>query len=78
MPNIYDNLTHDSRLLDAIRTTSKGQATGKAIYHRFGPKPSSPTVGKINRPLAERYGSTDAELDSIINQDIKRRTGREG
>ena len=39
---------------------------------------SKPTVDKIDRVLAERYGLTDEELDFIINYDVKYRMGGVG
>ncbi len=52
------------------------QTTGKVIYDEFNQKPSKQIVDEIDRVLAEHYGFTDAELDFIINYDIKYRMGR--
>ena len=38
---------------------------------------SKPSMGEIDRVLAEHYGFTEEELDFIINCDVKYRTGRE-
>ena len=38
-------------------------------------KMSKPIIDEIDRVLAEHYGFTDEELDSIINYDIKYRMG---
>ena len=39
---------------------------------------SAPWIRKDCLVLAERYGFTDEELDSIFNYDIKYRMAREG
>jgi len=41
------------------------------------PKHSKPIIDEIDRLLARHYGFTDAELDFIINYDIKYRMGRD-
>jgi hypothetical protein len=43
----------------------------------FNVKEAKPIIDEIDRVLAEHYRFTDAELDFIINYDIKYRMGRE-
>jgi hypothetical protein len=43
----------------------------------FSPKLSKPIIDEIDKILAEHYGFTEAELDFIINYDIKYRLGKE-
>ena len=43
----------------------------------FSPKLSKPIIDEIDKILAEHYGFTEAELDFIINYDIKYRMGKE-
>ena len=40
------------------------------------PKLSKPIIDEIDRVLARHYGFTDAELDFIVNYDIKYRMGK--
>ena len=54
------------------------KAIGKVIYDEFDQKPSKAIVDRIDGVLAQHYGFTDAELEFIINYDIKYRLGREG
>jgi hypothetical protein len=50
--------------------------TGKVEYDEFFPKKSKPIIDQIDTVLAEHYGFTEAELDFIINYDIKYRMGK--
>ncbi len=50
---------------------------GKLSIQCIYPKLSKPIIDEIDRVLAQHYGFTDAELDFIINYDIKYRMGRE-
>ncbi|MEY2911471.1 MAG: hypothetical protein RLZZ184_780, partial [Cyanobacteriota bacterium] len=47
------------------------------IYDEYYPKLSKPIIDEIDKILAEHYGFTEAELDLIINYDIKYRLGQE-
>ncbi|MFN6035339.1 MAG: hypothetical protein ACK48B_15170, partial [Dolichospermum sp.] len=53
------------------------KTTGKVIYDEYYPKLSKPIIDEIDKILAEHYGLTEAELDFIINYDIKYRMGKE-
>ena len=50
---------------------------GKVSYQRFKPKLAKPIIDSIDRVLAQHYGFNEAELDFIINYDIKYRMGRD-
>lgn len=50
--------------------------TGHILYEEFYPRKSKPIIDKIDTVLAEHYGFTEAELDFIINYDIKYRMGK--
>ncbi len=63
---------------NARRKTANYKATGQVIYDEFVPKHSKSIIDKIDRVLAKHYGFTDAELDFILNYDIKYRMGRGG
>jgi hypothetical protein len=41
------------------------------------PKFSKPLIDAVDQALAKHYGFTDAELDFIINYDIKYRMGQD-
>ena len=59
------------------RKESQYKATGKVIYDEFFPRFSKPILDEIDRVLARHYGFTAAELDFILNYDIKYRLGRD-
>jgi hypothetical protein len=69
-----------ARLMDDIRANSKRlkakyRTTGNVEYDQFNPRLSKPIMDEIDRVPARHYGFTDAELDFIINYDIKYRMG---
>jgi hypothetical protein len=51
--------------------------TGHIVYEEFYPRKSKTIIDKIDTVLAEHYNFTEAELDFIINYDIKYRMGKE-
>ncbi len=51
--------------------------TGVIRYEEFYPRNSKEIIDKIDKALAEYYGFSEEELDSIINYDIKYRMGDE-
>jgi hypothetical protein len=51
-------------------------STGKVRYQEFYMRLSKPIIDQIDTVLAEHYGFTEAELDFIINYDIKYRMGK--
>ena len=61
----------------SVRKETEYQTTGRVIYDEFYPRYSKPIIDQIDRILARHYGFTDAELDFIINYDIKYRMGDE-
>ena len=60
---------------NAQRKETNYKTTGRVVYDEFFPRHSKPIIDKIDRVLAQHYGFTDAELDFIINYDIKYRMG---
>ncbi len=61
----------------SIRRAIPYKATGLVEYDEFYPRYSKPIIDEIDRVLAQHYNFTDAELDFIINYDIKHRMGRD-
>ena len=59
------------------RKTASYKTTGKVEYDEFYPRKSKAIIDEIDRLLAKHYGFTAAELDFIVNYDIKYRTGRD-
>jgi hypothetical protein len=54
------------------------KANSSGIRERYyQPRLSKPIIDEIDKILAEHYGLTEAELDFIINYDIKYRMGKE-
>ena len=51
--------------------------TGVVELESLTPAVSKPIIDEIDRVLARHYGFTDAELDFIINYDIKYRMGKD-
>ncbi|MFO0409124.1 MAG: Eco57I restriction-modification methylase domain-containing protein, partial [Dolichospermum sp.] len=62
---------------NSFRKEASYKTTGKVIYDEYYPKLSKPIIDEIDKMLAEHYGFTEAELDFIINYDIKYRMGKE-
>ncbi len=62
---------------NSFRKEASYKTTGKVIYDEYYPKLSKPIIDEIDKILAEHYGFTEAELDFIINYDIKYRMGKE-
>jgi hypothetical protein len=50
--------------------------TGDVQFQQFYPIKSKPIIDQIDTVLAQHYGFTEAELDFIINYDIKYRMGK--
>ena len=65
---------HDKSQSKTINTKIGDSIT----YEEFFAGGSKPIIDQIDHVLAEHYGFTEEELDSIINYDIKYRVGREG
>jgi hypothetical protein len=61
----------------AVRKEAEYKTTGKVVYDEFYPKHSKPIIDEIDRKLAKHYVFTGAELDFIINYDIKYRMGQD-
>ncbi|NLD91332.1 MAG: SAM-dependent methyltransferase, partial [Fibrobacter sp.] len=53
------------------------KTTGKVVYDEYFPRLSKNIIDKIDSLLSVHYGFTHAELDFIINYDIKYRMGKE-
>ncbi|MDD9807515.1 MAG: Eco57I restriction-modification methylase domain-containing protein [Gammaproteobacteria bacterium] len=58
-----------------VRKETRYKATGKVVYDEFHPGHSKAILDRIDATLAKYYGFTEAELDYIINYDIKYRMG---
>jgi len=71
---VNKNLMADYRR-NAERREAVYRATGRVAYDQFRPGFSKPIIDEIDYILAEHYGLTEAELDHIINYDIKYRMG---
>jgi hypothetical protein len=80
---IKDSLTELGQSLmvelrkSAKRRTSSSKSTGLVEYDELVPRLSKPIIDEIDRVLARHYGFTEAELDFIINYDIKYRMGKD-
>lgn len=74
LTELCEAFMHDLRR-HARRKECVYQATGRVVYDEFYPKYSKPLLDAIDRVLAQHYGFTEAELDYIINYDIKYRMG---
>ena len=59
----------------AVRKETQYKTTGKVVYDEFHPGRSKPIMDRIDAALAKHYDFTEAELDYIINYDIKYRMG---
>ena len=66
----------EKSILQTRNYSSRGRTfTMRKQYFFF--KQSKPIIDEIDRVLARHYGFTDAELDFILNYDIKYRLGRD-
>jgi hypothetical protein len=70
--NLMGDLKNNSN-----RRTASYKATGTVIYDEFFPKYSKLYIDNVDSLFAQHYGFTQAELDFIINYDIKYRMGKE-
>ena len=66
----------DDLINNADRKAQFYETTGKREQLIFSPSKSKGIMNKIDNQLAEHYGFTEAELDFIINYDIKYRMGK--
>ena len=66
-----ESLEANSRML-----TRNQKQTGKTETQSFTIRESKPVIDDIDRVLTPHYKLTEAELDFIINYDIKYRMGR--
>ena len=86
--SLRDDIRKDIRRLSVLLTkdiqkksfigTRNQKTTGLVRFQVTDPKLSKPIIDEIDQVLAKHYGFTDAELDFIINYDIKYRMGRNG
>ena len=67
----FDELMMDYKRNSVIRVRKDCE------YQEFNPSQSKPIINQIDRVLARHYGFTAAELDFIINYDIKYRMGKD-
>ena len=67
------------RLMDDLRATSAERTIstrgGPIVYQEFYPKSTKPLLDEIDTALAEHFYLDSAELDFIINYDMKYRIG---
>lgn len=66
----------DDLINNADRKAQFYETTGKREQLIFSPSKSKDIMNKIDNQLAVHYGFTEAELDFIINYDIKYRMGK--
>ncbi len=71
LDELFAELMQDYKYHSRVKTRKDG-----VKLQQFYPSHSKPIIDKIDRLLARHYGFTDAELDFIINYDIKYRMGR--
>lgn len=79
--NVYSRIEKlNEALMKDIEVNSEireyNYSTGKVRYQEFYMRLSKPIIDQIDTVLAEHYGFTEAELDFIINYDIKYRMGK--
>jgi len=74
LSSIVSDLMVDYRR-HAVRKETQYKTTGKVVYDEFHPGHSKAILDRIDATLAKYYGFTEAELDYIINYDIKYRMG---
>lgn len=76
--SMFDGLVSDyeNQLLQTAERKSRKYESGHIEYDEYYPAKSKPIIDQIDTVLAEHYGFTEAELDFIINYDIKYRMGK--
>jgi len=77
LASIVGDLMADYRR-HATRKETQYKNTGKVVYDEFHPGHSKAIMDRIDAALAKHYNFTEAELDYIINYDIKYRMGKNG
>ena len=84
--NVSDALRHELKpiveeLMADIKRHSirrnRSQATTNVVYDEFYVKHSKPLLDQIDHVLARYYGLSGAEVEFIVNYDIKYRMGRD-
>lgn len=79
-PSCYARLEQKSISLmadmqkNATRLQARYATSGNVEYDQFSPRRSKELIDEIDQILAHHYGLTDAELDLIINYDVKFRS----
>ena len=66
-----------SLLKSAVKDVIHSKTRGDQETFKYLNSKSKPILDEIDRELARHYGFTAAELDFIINYDIKYRLGRD-
>ena len=64
------------RLKETAVQCSRRYPSGLITYEEYYPASAKPILDEIDRALAGHYGFTEAELDFIVNHDLKYRMGR--
>ena len=59
---------------NATRLQARYATSGNVEYDQFSPRKSKELIDDIDQILAHHYGLTDAELDLVINYDVKFRS----
>jgi hypothetical protein len=74
----FDKLVQDyqNQLLKTAERKSRKYESGYIEYDEYYPAKAKPIIDQIDTVLAEHYGFSEAELDFIINYDIKYRMGK--
>jgi len=73
---LTDKLSKDLKS-NSVRREINSSRTGRVHYDEFYIKLSKPIIDEIDKTLSDHYDFSDAELDYIINYDIKYRLGSE-
>jgi len=75
LDELVSSLMHEYQANSRIKEKRSSQ-TGQVEYQEFYPRLSKSVIDEIDRCLGDYYDLTAAELDYIINYDIKYRMGQ--
>lgn len=77
-PDVIKSLSDlSTRLEQSMKANISLWRKSGLLIESVDSRPTKPIIDEIDHVLARHYGFTDAELDFIINYDIKYRMGRE-
>jgi hypothetical protein len=66
----------ERRLQETAATRTRVYSRGTVHYREYYPAQAREIIGRIDRALARHYGLTEAEVDFLLNYEIKYRLGR--